>query len=305
VASSVFLDLTNSGSAPSSIIPTQDNTFDLGSSSFQWRSAYIGTSIVMANAATLSWTDAAVLRSTTKTLALSAGGSNRVTVSDVAVTSTLPYYAPVSGYRFATDVSDDTAMVLAAENIIDFNAGGGAVFRVDGAGSQIVLRSGNTFSFAGSGIGSSDLFMERVSSGLVRWQNATAPTGQRQYGYLSGSRAAYGQVQTAINTATLSGATTTCSNLIPAGAFVIGVATTTTTTITGASGYQVGDGSDADRWGDITGTAVGTVSTNASATANPTGWFSATNNVVLTAKTSNFTGGVVQVVVFYFSTSAS
>ncbi len=126
----------------------------------------------------------------------------------------------------------------------------------------------------------------------------------RSEGYVDTNRAAYGHITTATSALTLSGATTTASNLIPAGAFVIGVATTTTTTITGATGYQIGDGSDADRWGDITGTAVGTISSNTNATANPTGWFSAANNVVLTAKTSNFTGGVVQVVVYYLTTGA-
>ena len=104
---------------------------------------------------------------------------------------------------------------------------------------------------------------------------------------------------------TLSGATTATTNIIPAGATVINVATTTTTTITGASGYQVGDGSDADRWGDITGTAVGTASGSADGTADPRWWSTAARAITLTAKTSNFTGGVVQVTVYYHTTAGA
>lgn len=150
--------------------------------------------------------------------------------------------------------------------------------------------------------GGSPVERMRISSSEVATFGSVAST---LYGYKVGGRNAYGQIQTALSALTLSGATTTASNLVPAGATLIGVATTTTTTITGATGYTVGDGSDADRFGDITGTAVGTHSNNTNATADPTGWASAARSIVLTAKTSNFTGGVVQVVVAYTTTGSA
>ncbi len=96
------------------------------------------------------------------------------------------------------------------------------------------------------------------------------------------------------------GATATATNLIPAKCSLIGIATRVTTQLgasTGTTGYAVGDGTDPNRWGDITGVAVGTSSGQADATADPAGWFGAANNVVLTAAGGNFDGtGVIRVV---------
>jgi len=114
-----------------------------------------------------------------------------------------------------------------------------------------------------------------------------------------------GVVGTASEDVTLDGATTVTGDIVPAGCVLVGVATATTTAITGASGYLVGDGSDADRWGDVTGTAVGTSTDNTDATANPSGYVAVASAVTLTAKTSNFTGGVVRVTVFYLTTGAA
>lgn len=150
-----------------------------------------------------------------------------------------------------------------------------------------------------------DLLLKRDAAGILAQVNGTNPQIQRLYGYLNGARLTRGSLHTATEAVTLSGATSVTGNLIPVGCFVLGVATSTTTTITGASGYQVGDGTTATRWGDITGTAVGTHSDNANSTANPTGYFAAAQGVTLTAKTSNFTGGVVQVTVFYLTTGSA
>lgn len=121
----------------------------------------------------------------------------------------------------------------------------------------------------------------------------------RTTAYSSGARATSSDLMSVTEAVTLTGATTATAAIIPAGATVEGIATTTTTTITGATGYQVGDGADADRYGDITGTAVGTVSSSTNYTADPRWWTTGARAVTLTAKTSNFTAGVVQVTVFY------
>ena len=104
------------------------------------------------------------------------------------------------------------------------------------------------------------------------------------------------------------GATVTATSLIPAKANVLGVNTVVTTglgTSTGTTGYAVGDGTDANRWGDVVGTAAGTDTDQTDATADPTGWFTAANNVVLTAAGGNFDGtGVILIDVAYTMTEA-
>ncbi len=101
----------------------------------------------------------------------------------------------------------------------------------------------------------------------------------------------------------VSGASVTASSLIPDGAVVIGVTTKVTTglgTGNGTTGYNVGDGSDADRWGSITGTASGTSSDNRDWTATTVQAFTSANDVVLTALGGNFDGtGVIDVSVQY------
>jgi hypothetical protein len=100
----------------------------------------------------------------------------------------------------------------------------------------------------------------------------------------------------------LSGASaTTTGTFIPDGAVVVGVTTRVGTTLTGATGYTVGDGTDADRWGDITGTAIGTTSDNRDWTAGTIECFTAGGNVTLTAKGSNFSAGAIEICVFYLA----
>ena len=104
----------------------------------------------------------------------------------------------------------------------------------------------------------------------------------------------------AANVTAAVGATATATNLIPAKAQLIGIATRITTELgasTGTTGYTVGDGTDADRWGTAAAVTVGTVTDQDSATADPSGYFNAANNVVLTATGGNFDGtGVIRVV---------
>jgi hypothetical protein len=101
----------------------------------------------------------------------------------------------------------------------------------------------------------------------------------------------------------VSGASVTATGLIPDGAIVVGVTTKVTTalgTTNGTTGYTVGDGSDADRWGAITGTAAGTSSDNRDWTATTVQAFTSAQDVVITATGGNFDGtGVIDVCVFY------
>jgi len=99
--------------------------------------------------------------------------------------------------------------------------------------------------------------------------------------------------------------TATTTGLLPAGCILLGLSTYVTDTITGASvtGYTVGDGTDADRWGDITGTAIGTDSTIADWTAVGIVITSATD-VTITATGGTFTAGAIRIVAHYIDATA-
>jgi parallel beta-helix repeat protein len=97
----------------------------------------------------------------------------------------------------------------------------------------------------------------------------------------------------------LSGATATATNLIPAGSIVLGVAARVLTTVTGATSFDIGDGTDTDRWGDNIAVAADTVTGVASFTITSVPIYSTATSVVLTANGSNFTGGSVRLVVSY------
>tara|TARA_R100001244_G_scaffold25113_2_gene25462 strand:+ start:114554 stop:115786 length:1233 start_codon:yes stop_codon:yes gene_type:complete len=103
----------------------------------------------------------------------------------------------------------------------------------------------------------------------------------------------------------LTGATVTATSLIPAGALVLGVSARVTTTITGATTFDVGDGADVDRWGTAIVLTAATLVQPADYTDNTVVWQgSAAGDVVLTANGSNFTAGAIRVVVTYMSLTA-
>lgn len=103
----------------------------------------------------------------------------------------------------------------------------------------------------------------------------------------------------------LSGATVTATNLIPAGSLVLGVTARVTTAIGGATSFEIGDGTDVDRWGTAIAVAAGTTTDIANFTiASPVN-YTAANNVVLTANGSNFTSGAVRLTVHYIDLVAA
>ena len=103
----------------------------------------------------------------------------------------------------------------------------------------------------------------------------------------------------------LSGATYVSTIAIPAYAVPIGVTTRVTTAITGATSYDVGDGTDADLWGNDIDITLGSQSRTADFTAIAAVDAAATaRTVTLTANGSNFTGGVVEICVHYLTTEA-
>jgi hypothetical protein len=109
---------------------------------------------------------------------------------------------------------------------------------------------------------------------------------------------------------TTAAATATATNLIPAGAFVIGVTTRVTTAVTGDAGFtgiNIGDGTDADMFGANVSPLVNATTglTNSTITA-PVINTSAAKSVVLTqvGGSTFVAGGVVRVTVHYFDLTA-
>lgn len=142
----------------------------------------------------------------------------------------------------------------------------------------------------GGGTAAVDTILRRIGAGQMSVQELTGISGPNI------------KVTTSLLSA-ISGATVTASSLIPDGAFVVGVTTRITTTIGatgGTTGFQIGDGVDADRWGQKNTLTAGQTTTNADATANFSGAFTAANDVVITAVGGNFDGtGAIRVSVAY------
>jgi hypothetical protein len=129
----------------------------------------------------------------------------------------------------------------------------------------------------------------------------TNTTQSRLYGATFLSTGANGQsTQLGQSTTLLSGltgATVTATNLIPANSILLGVTARVTTAITGATTFDIGDGTTANRFGDDVAIALNTTSNQVIAPAA----FTAANNVVLTANGSNFTGGAVRLTAHFMT----
>lgn len=99
----------------------------------------------------------------------------------------------------------------------------------------------------------------------------------------------------------LSGASVNWASAIPAGALVLGVSGVVTTTITGSTGFQVGIGSDLTRYVNTNTLTSGFAfsSANSTLTTPQFNGVSATT-IVVTAKTSNFTGGALRLLLTYW-----
>ena len=185
-------------------------------------------------------------------------------------------------------------------------AGGNGASSMNSDGYSV--RSSGSFRISSdSAAFSPDVFLRRDAAGVFAQYNGTNTQESRLYGTFTSStnyqRMTVKSVKQTLSA--LSGASaTTTGTFIPDGAVVVGVTTRVATALTGAAGYTIGDGTDADRWGDITGTAIGTTSDNRDWTAGTIECFTAGGNITLTAKTSNFTAGAIEICVFYLAGEA-
>jgi len=103
---------------------------------------------------------------------------------------------------------------------------------------------------------------------------------------------------------TSAGSSVTAAALIPAGSFVIGITTRVITTVTGPTGYDVGDGVDVDFWGSSIAVALGTTSDITDYTSSSLRNFPTANDVVITSDGVDFTGGEIRIIVHYRTLTA-
>jgi hypothetical protein len=208
------------------------------------------------------------------------------------------------------------AIYFAASNGIAFrcNADIGAWLSTPSAQNGLQLTAGALFGWTSNttdaSSGNPDLRLYRDAANTLALRNSTNAQTFNHYGrYTSATDYSRLAVKHATTTLTsVSGATVTATGLIPAKAFIIGVNSKITVALGvtgGTTGYAVGDGTDPNRWGDVVGTATTVASAGADATANPTGWFNAANDVVITAAGGNFDGtGSIYLDVAYLITEA-
>jgi hypothetical protein len=160
-------------------------------------------------------------------------------------------------------------------------------------------------SFANDGAG--DLRLFRDAANTLAQRNGTNAQEFRIYNTFTSSTN-YQRLTIKTKAVTLSGLTgasvATTTGFIPDGAVLVGLTTRVSTAITGATGYDIGDGSDADRWGANVAIALNTSSDNTNWTAGTIECFTAAQEVTLTAVGSNFTGGAVVIVAHYLAGEA-
>jgi len=111
---------------------------------------------------------------------------------------------------------------------------------------------------------------------------------------------------TVVKDITLTGASVSFVSFIPAGATVIGVSGIVLTDITGATGYKVGVAAEVARYRDTNTLTAGSTFTPANqiSTEIAPRTYLAYTDIVVTAKTSNFTGGALRVALTYTTISA-
>lgn len=222
-----------------------------------------------------------------KLLELLVGGSSKFKVAKNGDVTALGFY-----------MSTNTG-ILESTGALALFAGGGQ--RVGVSSSGLSFRSTNGIGWNNvDGInGSADIFLGRDAAGALAQRNGTTAQSQHLYDTFA-SLTDYHRLALKTARATLSGVTgasVTATGLIPDGAVLVGLTSKVTTglgTTNGTTGYQLGDGSDADRWGAAAAVIAGTTTDNRDWTAGTIQAFTSAQDVVVTAVGGNFDGtGVI------------
>ena len=195
------------------------------------------------------------------------------------------------------------------ESITGFSMSGGGSFGGSMNSSGLTAGPEGQIGFsAGNSIGIRDTVLRRDgAANTLALRNGANAQESRVYGsYTSATNFQRMSIKTLRESSgALSGATYVTTIAIPAYANLIGVTTRVTTEVTGATTYDVGDGSDVDLWGAAIGIVLGSQSQTSDFTAvGAVGAAATSRTVTLTANGSNFTGGVIEICLHYLTTEA-
>lgn len=186
----------------------------------------------------------------------------------------------------------------------------GAYHTFGGSSSQVIHTGIGSFirwSISVGNTANSTLLTGGSGGNALELRNGTNAQESRVYGsYTSATNFQRLTIKTLRESSgALSGASYTTTIAIPAYAQLIGVTTRVTTEVTGATSYDVGDGSDVDLWGAGIGVTLGSESRTADFTAvGAVGPAATSRTVTLTANGSNFTAGVIEICLHYLTTEA-
>jgi hypothetical protein len=240
-------------------------------------------------------------------------GSTNVFETDVRGFTTLRKVATTTDFVNVFIVRRGTTEVFAvrddgAVNAVAFSCPAGGAGHSSMNADGFAVRSTGSFRISSDVAAfSPDVYLRRDAAGVFAQYNGTNAQEYRVYGtYTSATNYQRLAIKTkSITLSALSGASVaTTGGFIPDGAVLVGLTTRVSTAITGATGYDIGDGSDADRWGANVGIALNTSSDNRDWTAGTIECFTAAQEVTLTAVGSNFTGGAVVIVAHYLAGEA-
>lgn len=207
--------------------------------------------------------------------------------------------AAAPSLTFASD--PDTGWFHPADANTTYWAGGGSLrLSMSDTASWVLIDNTYALGFASSAAHTSigaAFYMDAANT--IAQRNGTANQTRNNYARRVSAtefnRTASKDISTTLSN--VSGATVTATSLIPDGCVLVSVTTSVTTGLGGTTtGYSVGDGVDADRWGTVSAVAAGTDTDNTDWTVTTIQLFTAAQDVVLTALTANFNGtGVIQV----------
>jgi hypothetical protein len=291
-------------------LTVQDNvtiTGALGSAAYTAATAYDAS-----GAANTAVSNHAALLTGVHGLAITAGKvltvQDNVTITGALGTgayATIANYAPLASPTFTGQVLIPSGLLTSPGLALSANAGTGFVNYYGGTQIGIVLNGTLEAVFGASflNLEKDNYFIQLGTSQDVVFGRDTANTLA-----LKNGNAAYGLIRSKQELVTTTAAATalTSETFIPDGAVPLSISTYVQTSILGgaATGYIVGDGVDPDRWGSVTGTAVGTLTDNTYWTATTVQAFTAAQAITLTALTGNFpAGGKIRVCMTYMSGS--
>ena len=248
--------------------------------------------------------------STANLLEMQSGG---ITLASMTNTGNLKL-PPGSASELAIKFGGYLTGMYGTQYTTTFISNGSTVGRFGSSGLD--LMADNTIIAFGAG---SDLALYRDAAQTLGLRLNTSPCTFNIYSTYTSTTSYHRMALTCAKQtlSAVSGATVaTTGGLIPAGAFLMGVTTRVNTalgTSNGTTGYSVGNGTDANLWGDVTAVAAGTAS-KASAIASQSsgytasdacGLYLAAQDVTLTATGGNFDAtGAIEISAFYFLAEA-